>query len=157
MKRPTKATTLLLALSAWALSVPRLAIAAGGVPEATPIQRAAQLVMFVLAFVFGCHFLERLKQKRVIVLASVFGVNLVAVGLTAVVLIPGNEEMSEELLCSGFLWICYPYFAAEGRADTFLLLALGSGVLAFLLTGFQLGAVYLLRLLRRRRAASRSS
>jgi hypothetical protein len=157
MKRSRKATPLLLALSAWALSVPRLAKAAGGVPEATPIQTADQLLLFVLAFVFGCLFLERAKRKRFIVFASVFGVKLVAVGLTAVVLIPGNEEMSEELLCSGFWWICYPYFAAEGRADTFLLLALGSGVLAFLLTVLQLGAVYLLRRLRSRRAASRST
>jgi len=157
MRRPTKATTLLLALSAWALSVPRLAKAAGGVPEATPLQTAAQLLLLVLAFVFGCLVLERVKRKRFIVLASVFGLNLVALGLTAVVLIPGNEEMSDLLLCTGFWWICYPYFAAEGHVDTFFLLALGYGVLALLLTVFQLGAVYLLRLLRRRRAASRSS
>jgi len=162
MKRPTRATTLLLALSAWALSVPRLANAAVCDPELTGIHRVALLAFLVLAFALGCLIVKRVRRDRMVgPLAYASGFNLLAIGLMWLVTIPGNEDIWQELVCRGFLWICVPYTVLRDDPqpdliDLFLAPAVSFGI-AFLIALVELSAVHLFRVLRGRWAASRSS
>ena len=154
MKRPTKTTTLLLALSAWALSVPRLAKAVG-FPEVTPVHRVAQLLLFILAFALGCSTVKRVRRGRIVgPLAYASGLNLLAISLMPLVAIPGNEDMRHELVCSGFAWICAPYIELRydpqpDLTDVFFAPAVFFGI-AFLIAVFELGAVHLFRFVRSR-------
>jgi len=94
-------------------------------------------------------------------LAYASGLNLLAISLMPLVAIPANEDMWQELVCWGFVWICDPYIELRydpqpDLTDVFFAPAVFFGT-AFLIALFELGAVHLFRFFRSRWARPRRS
>jgi len=71
----------------------------------------------------------------------------------ALLLLPGNKEIREELLCSGFSYVCLPYNMLQGtippeELELLRVTLIAHSVVALVLTLLELGAVHFWYLVR---------